>query len=183
MTPSEWIAVGALFVAVVTVIFGYLTNRANIRARRIEIATANSLEAFRKLVENIRVVETNTSASLFVDGVPTPLRFRIEESKGKQAAQAALECMEFVTQYGIYFPNTIVDGTFEVLQQWVDLSDSKGDEWNEKNYESLIAAHEKTARLIERVQNHRGIEPKERLKRKRRAGVPKTQRMAKLPYG
>jgi len=180
MTPSDWIALGALFVAFAGIIFGYLTSRANIKARRAEIAIENSLEAFRKLVENIRVVESSTSASLFIDGVPTPLRFKIEESKGKQAAEAALECMEFVTQYGIYFPNTIVDSAFEVLQQWGDLGDNKGGEWSEEDYESLIAAHEKTVKLIERIQKHIGVEPKERLKRKRRSWFPKNQRTGEL---
>jgi hypothetical protein len=169
MTPSDWIAVGALFVAVAGIIFGYLTNRAHLKARRAEIATEYTLEAFRKLVENIRVVESSTSASLFIDGVPTPLRFKIEESKGKQAAEAALECMELVTKYGVYFPNTIVESAFEVLQEWGELGDNKGGEWNEKDYELLIAVHEKTARLIERIQKHIGIEPKEHLKRKKRS--------------
>ena len=169
MTPSDWIAVGALFVAVASMIFGYLTNRANIKARRAEIATEYTIEAFRKLVENIRVVETSTSASLFIDGVPTPLRFKIEESKGKQAAEAAIECMEFVIQYGVYFPNTIVNSAYEVLQQWGDLGEDRDGEWNEENYEVLIAAHEKTARLIERIQKHIGVEPKERTKRKKRS--------------
>jgi hypothetical protein len=127
------------------------------------------MEAFRKLVENIRVVETSTSASLFIDGVPTPLRFKIEESKGKQAAEAAIECMEFVIQYGVYFPNTIVNSAYEVLQQWGDLGEDRDGEWNEENYEVLIAAHEKTARLIERIQKHIGVEPKERTKRKKRS--------------
>lgn len=168
MNPSDWIAVGALFVAVAGIFFGYLTNRANIKARRAEIAAEYTMEAFRKLVENIRVVESSTSASLFIDGVPTPLRFKIEESKGVQAAQAARECMEFVTQYGLYYPNTIVDSAYEVLQVWGDLGDGQGGEWNEEDYASLTAAHEKTSRLIERIQAHIGVEPTERLKRKKR---------------
>ena len=166
MTPLEWIAIGALFVAAISMIFGYLTNRANLKARRTEIATEHSLEAFRKLVEYLRVVETSTSADLFTGGVSIPLRFKIKESKGKPAAEAALECMELVTKYGVYFPNTIVESAFEVLQEWGNLGDDKGREWNEKDYESLVAAHEKTAWLIERIQKHIGIEPKERLKRK-----------------
>jgi len=168
MNPSDWIAVGALFVAVAGILFGYLTNRANIRARRAEIAAEYTLEAFRALVENIRTVESSTSASLFIDGVPTPLRFKIDESKGVQAAQAARECMEFVTQYGVYFPNTIVNSTYELLQEWGALSDGKGGEWKEEDYASLTAAHEKTSRLIERIQAHLGVEPAERLKRKKR---------------
>ncbi len=168
MNSSDWIAVGALFVAIAGILFGYLTNRANIRARRAEIATEYTLDAFRKLVENIRVVESSASASLLTDGVPTPLRYKIDESKGLQAAQAARACMEFVTQYGVYFPNTIVDSAYEVLQLWGDLGDNQGGEWNEERYQSLIAAHEKTARLIERIQKHIGVEPEEPLKRKRR---------------
>lgn len=169
MTPSDWIAIGALVVAVAGILFGYLINRANIKARRAEIAAEYTLEAFRQLVENIRVVESSTSASLFIDGVPTPLRFKIEESKGRDAADAARACMEFVTQYSVYFPNTIVESAFEVLQGWGDLGDNQSGEWNDEHYQSLVAAHEKTARLIERIQKHIGIEPQERLKRKKRA--------------
>jgi hypothetical protein len=169
MISSDWIAVGALFVAVASILFGYLTNRATIKARRTEIAAEYTLEAFRKLVENIRVVESSTSASLFIDGVPTPLRFKIEESKGMQAAEAARTCMEFVTQYGVYFPNTIVDSAYEVLQEWGDLGNNKDGEWNEEDYKSLIAVHEKTAKLIERIQKHIGVEAKEQFKRKKRS--------------
>lgn len=169
MTTTEWITLGALFVAVISIIFSYLTSRTNLKARRVEIATEHALEAFRKLVEYIRVVESSTSASLFIDGVPTPLRFKIEESKGKQVTEAAQECVQLVTTYGVYFPNTIVESAFEVLQEWGDLCDTGQKEWGEKDYESLVAAHEKTSRLIERIQKHVGIEPKERLKRKQRS--------------
>jgi len=61
MIPSDVIALGALclsgfallvsvFISILGFVFNYYNNQQNIKARRAEIVTENSLEAFRELV-------------------------------------------------------------------------------------------------------------------------------------
>jgi hypothetical protein len=57
MTPSDWIAIGALVVAIASIVFNYLTNRENIKARRVEIVTEKSVEIFREFVVRLAKLE------------------------------------------------------------------------------------------------------------------------------
>ena len=56
MASSDWIAIGALIVAIVSIVFNYLTNKENIKARRAEIAVENSFEAFREVIEKLHLL-------------------------------------------------------------------------------------------------------------------------------
>jgi len=50
MTPSDWIDLGPLAVALASMVFIFLTNSQNIRAKRADLITEKSVDAFVEFV-------------------------------------------------------------------------------------------------------------------------------------
>ena len=85
--PDNWIAIGGLAVAALGILVPYFTTKAIIRARRIEIVTEKSIEAYREMAE--KMIDL-TDAILF--------------SEFEQANALRVECLKIIGRYRFYYP-------------------------------------------------------------------------------
>jgi hypothetical protein len=137
------IGLGGLIVAFVSVLFSYLSNRENIKARRAEIVTEKSIEAFRDLVEKLNLFVLEKS----VNKQGGKLGFGIELPQ-----KARDDLFEIYYKYGLYFPGTIRKDILSLADSFTPRSEIK---------DNTIAIT-KAQRLIDRIQKHLGIETKEK---------------------
>lgn len=147
MTPSDFIALGALIVAAFTILFNYLINKENLRAKRENIAKEKSVEAYRKLIEKFLL-----------------LKFKILNKNLSQAINARDDCFYALLENRLYLPRQLHDDIGDVLRKFMKYTDVKNvdaiegmdpDRWRQIN--------EDLNKLIERLQIHIGVETEENL--------------------
>lgn len=154
-TPDNWIAFAAICASVIVSVagffFSFFTNRANIKARRIEIVTEKSIEAYRELVGILEWFVSGYSSSEW-----------LTEDGSKKAREMVNECLELHTKYSVYFPRTISRDIFKVLGMWHDAITFKSKQDNLNEFVKLMHhATNETINLKRRIQKHIGVETKE----------------------
>jgi hypothetical protein len=91
MTTSDWTAIAAIGASVIffvgNLIFNYYTNKQNIKAKRADIATEKSIDAFREVVEAFQVFK----ACIYYDDY-------------KGAIEADQSIINILRKYCFYFP-------------------------------------------------------------------------------
>jgi len=163
MTPSDWIAAGALAVAFISILVNLLVHKDNIKARRAELVTEKSIEAYRDLVENLYRIEANIFIFRIAEGF-SESKEKVDDNLLPDAVEAADECYKLIERYRVYFPSRVVDSTRKVLGQWVELAGYQSGATKEeidKEFELLEAAKKSTANLIKVIQKLIGVEVKE----------------------
>lgn len=148
MTPSDWIALGALAVAAASIVFGYLTNKANIKARRAEIAMEKSIEAYCEIVEKIITLRRATVSKLFI-------------SKDKQSAyKASLDCTDAINKYRFLLPEAI-GNDLSKQAAWISHFIWKETDFTDEDHKRLEKEIASIEAIINRMQKHLGVETKE----------------------
>lgn len=143
MTPSDWIALGALAVAAASIIFGYLNNQANIKARRAEIAIENSIEAYREVVEKLHT-----------------LLIEVDRCRAEDINQVSTKTDNFLLvfyKYRLYFPREMGQEIVELTNEIHSLF-SKTDAVTEDDHKKFDGIMERLRNFIERLQDHIGLE-------------------------
>lgn len=114
-TPDNWITIAALFITpLVTIagfIFSYVTNQANIKAKRADIITEKSIEVFREFVERLNIILNKIKLALELYGEAFENRdditFNEAQKTGKEIIDAMSRCYDFNLKYRIYFPTPL----------------------------------------------------------------------------
>jgi len=156
MTPSDWVAIGALIVAAITILFNYLIHKDNIRARREDLTKEKSIEAYRDLIEKFLL-----------------LKLSIIDKNLAQAIKARNECFYSVLEHRLYLPKTLHDDIGNVLRKFMKyIKNNNDDQVIIVEPEQWRQANAELNTIIERLQKHIGVETEEKLNEKQQNIVP-----------
>ena len=153
MEPSDWIALAALAASVIISIagfwFNYKTNKENIRARRTEIVTEKSIEAYREVVEKITALVLEVGNG--VNGSESARQFR------KTLELFEKDAKKTVAKYILYLPGSVGSDFTAVLNSLHELVENKSSfsVEDQKKFEMIINEY---GNLLERVQKFIGLE-------------------------
>lgn len=151
MNPSDWISIVAICTSLVIAlggfVFNYMTNKENLKARRIDIVTENSIEAFRELVEKLNLFILERT----LDEQGDKLGIRVELPHG-----AVDDLFHTYSKYGLYYPSTIGQDILSLANSF-----SRKSEFKDNN-----VALPKARELIDRIQKHLGVETEEKRAKK-----------------
>ena len=115
------------------------------------MTTEKSIEAFREVVEKLEWFLSENSSSGWV-----------EDEGSKNAQETVLECMVLLTKFSFYFPRTISSSTYKVLGLWHDINTKKNKKDDVEELAKMMHnASNETMKLIERIQEHVGVDKKE----------------------
>lgn len=146
MTPSDWIAIGALIVAALSIFSNYLINMENNTARRENITKEKSVEAYRELIEKFLI-----------------LKFKIINKNLMQAIKARDDCFYSVLEHRLYLPEKLHDDVGTVLRKFMKYTKFNiGDPIEEIDPEDWRQACLELNKIIERLQKHIGVETEEK---------------------
>ena len=149
MTSSDWIAIGALVVACLSIISNYLTNRENIKARRAEAVTEKSLEIYRQLLERL-----NSVINLGSDTDLTP-------DKTREFNNAYNEFSQFANANILFIPSSIaleLDNMQDAIGNLVDAKNKAYE--SEKDFvwlEKYEIANKQYEKLVSKLQEYIGL--------------------------
>lgn len=174
--PDNWVTILSLAVAALAIIIPYFSNLLNIKARRIEIVTEKSIEAYRELIQKIKVVEHLFYRRTHEKFIPFEieirkykeigaLEFEHEQgysSKVVRVAMAINECYEVFESNRIYFPGVLAKDIEALLYRWSELGDPREKQMASDEIWKELGLIKQTEELIKRIQIYIGVNTKEK---------------------